>query len=735
MSTITSHTRPTLCRLCVAHCGVLATVEEGRLVKVEGDPDNPMFKGYSCPKGRALPEMHNSPHRLLRSQKKQPDGQHAPIAVEQAMDEVADKIRRLVDEYGPRSVAMYVGTNALPYPPSGGVGNAFMRAIGSPMFFTSNTIDQPGKQIAAAAHGHWLGGDINFEQADTWMLVGVNPVITKSAGIPGQNPAQKLKDAEQRGMQLIVIDPRVSETAKRAQIHIRPRPGEDPTILAGMIRIIIDELLYDKEFIRENVEGFEALKAHVAPFTPAYVAERADIPEEQLIEAARLFATGGKRGGAVNTGSGSSFSMHANVVEYLALCLNTLCGRWVRAGEAFTHPNAMLPAVTPKAQAYRSYRGWGYGEKLRVRNLRDAACGMPTSALADEILLEGEGQVKALICVGGNPMAAWPDQRKTQEAMEKLELLITLDIEMSSTARMADYIIAPKMTLETPGMSQGGEMIKYFGTGLGFPAAYGQYSPRIVETPEHSDLIEEWEFFHGLGCRMDLDLLFVVYYGFSKFMEAPPILINLNKDYKPTTEELFEKMCESARIPFSEVCEHPHGKVFDVTQLVQEKDADCETKLQLGNNTLLDELAEIAASDYKKEHNNTAYPYRLIPRRHNNFINSSGRSIDKLNGGKLYNPAFIHPDDMATLGFREGDSIRISTQHDAIPAIVEADANLRRGLVAMVHAFGGLVDEDDQYLTQGSNTGRLVRADVDYDPLTGMPRMGNIPVNISAITA
>lgn len=163
---------------------MLATVTDAKLTRVTGDPDNPMFKGYTCPKGRALPEIHNNPARLLHSQKRQPDGTYAPIESQRAMDEIAARLQDLIDRHGPRSVAMYLGTNGLPYPASPLMANAFLRGIESPMFFTANTIDQPGKQIALAAHDHWLGGDINFNEADSWMLVGTNPIVPE-VGTPG----------------------------------------------------------------------------------------------------------------------------------------------------------------------------------------------------------------------------------------------------------------------------------------------------------------------------------------------------------------------------------------------------------------------------------------------------------------------------------------------------------------------------------------------------------------------
>lgn len=720
MSTVTS---PGICRICSAHCGVLVTVTDGRLVKVAGDPDNPMFKGYTCAKGRALPDIHNNPDRLLHSQKRQPDGSYEPIDAQQAMDEIAATLQALIARRGPRAVAVYLGTNGLPYPASALMANAFARAIESPMFFTANTIDQPGKQIALAAHGHWLGGDIDFHEADSWLLVGTNPLVSKAIGIPGQNPAQSLKNAIDRGMKLIVVDPRRSQTAARAAIHIQPRPGEDVAILAGIINYIVTENLYDRAFIEENVEGFAELAEAVSAFSPAYVAGRADIPEQQLVDAARLFASYGERGGMVNAGTGANMAMHGNLVEYLCLCLVSICGRWQRAGERVTRPNTLMPAFAAKAQAHPPYEGWGYGERLRVRGLTDAVCGMPTAALADEILLEGDGQVRALICVGGNPMAAWPDQRKTLQAMESLELLVTLDTEMSLTSQLADFVIAPKMQMETPAMTMGSELIKYFASGTGIPAPYAQYAPRLVEPPAGSDLTEEWQFFLGLAKRMDLELWFVNFFGGGggKFMESPPVVRNFNGDTETTTEEIFEAMCSTSRIPLDEVRSHPHGKIFDVDAVVEERDPDCTAKLDVGNRTMLEELADYAAEDFRTAGVDSDYPFRLVPRRHNNFMNSSGTNLATLNRGKRYNPTYMHPEAIAALGLTSGDLVTVSSPHDSITSVVEADDSLRRDVVATHHAFGDM----------HSTVGRLISTDTDYDAITGLPRQGNIPVAVA----
>jgi anaerobic selenocysteine-containing dehydrogenase len=531
------------------------------------------------------------------------------------MDEIAARLQRIVDEHGPRSVAVYTGTSGQAYPGGANMAAALLQAIGSPMFFTPNPIDSPGKQIAASAHGNWLAGDLAFADADSWLLLAMNPVISKANGVPANNPAQRLKEAVARGMKYIVVDPRKTETAKRAAIHIQPRAGEDPTILAGMINVIIGEGLCDREFIKDDIEGFELLAARVASFTPDYVARRAEIPAKQLVDAARLFATYGERGGMANAGTGANFSQHGNLTEYLALCISTICGRWPRAGEKVHRPNVMLPAYTAKAQASGPFKGWGYGERLRVRNLTNAACGLPTAALAEEILLEGDGQVRALICNGSNPMAAWPDQRQTQKAMEKLDLLVCVDVEMALTARLANYVIATKMTLETPGMTQRVEALKYYTVGIGYAVPYAQYSPRIVDSPAGSDLIEEWEFYNGIGKRMGYGLKMGMKYGFGEFDEAPPLVLDMQENTSLTTEQLFEKICANGRVPLEEIRKYPHGKIFKIDETVQPKDIGWAARLDVGNDHMMRELDDVLSYDFASEHSDPDFPFRLISRR------------------------------------------------------------------------------------------------------------------------
>ncbi len=725
-------TKSAICRLCPAFCPILVTIEDGRAVEVTGDPEAPLYGGYSCPKGRALPEQHASPSRLLRSLKREAHC-FAPIASERAITEVAERVERIVAEHGPRAVALYIGTNSLPYPASAQLASAWLRALGSRMLFSSNTIDQPGKQIAMALHGAWHAGGQAFASAESWLVVGQNPLISKIGALPMQNPGRQLTEALVRGLKLIVIDPRRTETARRAHVHLQPRPGEDPALLAAMLQVIFAEGLADAEFLRENAVGAEDLRAAVAPFTPEAAAARAGVPAAEIVRAARAFAHARRGGGAA--GTGPAFATRGNLTEYLTLCLITVCGFWPRAGDAASRLNVLLPPYAPKAQPFAPYPARGGGEKLRVRGLENCAAGLPTAALADEILLEGEGSVRALFVLGGNPMMAFPDQRKTEAALEKLDLLVTFDPELSATSRLADYVIAPKLTLETPGMSQSAEALKYFGANVGYAAPFAQYAPALAAPPAGAELIEDWEFFYGMAQRMGLALTIVGFYGWGAHLESPLVVTKLDMQRKPTSDELYEVFTRGSRIPLAEVKRHPHGRVFDEVQgVVAPRELACTARLQLAAPEMLGELAEVVAEDWRARHETAAFPFRLIPRRSNFFVNSSGRSLPSLTRGKPWNPAHAHPEDLAALGLASGDIVRIRSRHDAALAVIEADDTLRRGVVAMTHAFGGNPNEPEDPRALGTPLGRLLRDDDEYDPISGIPRMGALPVAIERVS-
>ncbi len=718
-----------MCRICTAHCAVEVDVEAGRPVAVRGDKSNRLYEGFLCAKGREFANAHTHPRRLLHSHKRMPDGRHAPIPSAQAIAEIAERLQAIVDRDGPNAVAMYCGTAFYQIPTAVPLADAFMQAIGSQMRFSSGTIDQPGKPISQALHGVWLAGPHPFQECDVWLLIGMNPLVALSGGVPNQNPGRQLRRAQERGFKLVVIDPRRSETARYADLHLQPRPGHDPAILAGMLRVILREELEDADFVAAESQGIDALRRCVEPFTPELVARRAGIPAAQLVEAARIFARASR--GSAMVGTGPNMAGRGNLTEYLAACLNTVCGRWRRAGERVANPGVLGPKRSFKAQPTPPRPAWNLGQKLRVRGFSLAACGLPTAALADEILLEGAGQIRALLTVGGNPMLAWPDQRKTFDAMRALELHVVVDPKLTPTARLAHYVIAPKLPLEVPGVTLSLEALGTRSVGWGYPVPYAQYSPPIAETPPGSDLLEEWEFFYDLAREMQLEL--EVRCEMFRYPGVNPEIVRLDMQRRPTPDELLELVTTGSRIPLARVRACEGGALFeDEPVIVEPRDPDCDARLELGDRTMLAELEQVAR---EPDLVLRSHSHLLISRRMSNQYNSFGTDHAALRERYGCNPAFLHPEDLSELGVAKGERVAITSRHGRIEGVAWPDPGLRRGLVSMTHAWGDNPDVDDPDGALGANTGRLMSVEVDYDPYSGIPRMSALPVDVERCAA
>jgi anaerobic selenocysteine-containing dehydrogenase len=718
-------TAPSYCRFCLVGCPILVDVEDGRAVRVTGDDSNDVYRGYTCVKGRALPEQHYHPERLLHSQKRTTHGGVAPIASAQMLDEMAARLSEIIDRHGPASVALYYGTMVTAQPTVLGLAHAFMRAIGSPWIFNPASIDSPGRFVARALHGSWGAPIHDFDDPDVALVVGANPIVSFTPGLPLGHPGQTLKRWSQTGFDLIVVDPRRSDYAKRATIHLQPRPGEDAAILAGIVRVILDEQLHDDEFVAENVSGVERLREVVAGFTPEQVAARADIDPDDLVAAARTFARGTR--GIACAGTGPHMSGPGTLVEYLVMSLNTLCGRWMRAGETAFAPSTLMAQAPFRAQAQAPTAGHGLGAPLPGTEVRGTHAGPQIASLPAAILHDGEDRIRALVSVSANPAGAWPDQLIAVDALKALDLLVQVDITMSHTAQLADYVVAPKMSLETPSMTLCQDGLRNY-LGMGYGAPWAQYTHAIVDPPAGSDLLEEWELFYELGRRMGLQL--EVATGGAKVGATVP----LDMASKPTTDELLDLCATGSRVPLDEVRCHPHGAEFpDPPMVVGPKDPDCTDRLEVADPSMMADLeAILTAGPVASPAPSDELPFRLLCRRLQQTYNSSGRRLAGLRK-RPYNPAFMHSDDLAELGLRGGDIAEIRSERAAIVAVVEPDDGLRRGLVSITHGFGGLPGEDDDVRRLGSNVGRLLSAVDGLQPYTYQPLMSNIPVAVRAV--
>lgn len=715
----------TYCRFCHAYCPMEATVEDNRLIALVPDTSNEIYGGYTCVKGRQMIDQIDHPTRLQQSQKKQPDGSFSAIGTEAAMDEIAVQLQALLDTYGPRSIASYNGTYSYQNSAAHDVARAFHAAIDSPSYYTSVTIDQPAKvAIGPTRMGWWNGGSHMWNDSDVAMIIGNNTLVSHFSipgGIPAFSPHNALRDGKKRGIKVICIDPRVTEVASRADLHLQVRPGQDAAILAAIIAVILAEELHDKDFCFDNVDGLDELTAQTRRFTPEAVSAAAGIPANQIIEAARMFAAG-PRGTAV-TGTGPEMGPHPNLLQHLVQALNAICGRHYREGERLPNPGVLTPTGPRNAEATGPQPQWlTDGVKSRVSEdicetvvlspygpLKE----MPTTVISDEMLLEGEGQIKALICVGGNPLLAWPDQEKTHAALAGLELLVCIDIKMAATAEMADYVLAPKMCLEREDVT--------LLTDIWHDKPYSQYTKAVVEAD--GDKIEEWEFFWAMGKRMGLNMS----------MANGPI----NMQEKPKKFDLLATITHGSRVPLQEIYNTDGGKIFDIPDVILgAPDPTTRGRLQLFPPGLEQEL-DASHTDMKSS-STKQYPLLLISRRMKNTYNSTGPELSLLKSKGTTNPAFVHPQELAALNVFDGDIVEVHSRHGAIPAVVTASDDIRPGVISMSHCWGGSPDPtanaDHRVREIGSNTNRLIDNLENAERYSGMCRQSSIPVAIRKLS-
>jgi anaerobic selenocysteine-containing dehydrogenase len=712
-------TRKTFCRFCHANCALEVDVENGRAVEVRGDTSDPVFGGYLCMKGRELPRQAAHPERLLSSRRRNAHGEHEPIDSTRALDEIAARLADIRERHGPRAIATYCGTYAFQNSAAVAVAAGFHKGLGSPSYYTSVTIDQPAKVYTWSRVGLWLGGTHGFADADVLMMLGNNPLTSHYAppgSLPPFSPSRRLRDAKARGLKLICVDPRRTMTAQLADIHLQVRPGEDPTLLAGMLRVILDEGLHDRAFCERYVDGLEPLRRAIADFTPDYVARRADVSAADMIAAARLFARGPR--GIAATGTGTEMAPRGTLTEHLVLALNIVCGRFCREGEIAPVPRVLSAAAPRKAQVMPPAPLWGEPfHKARVRGLTQLGEEMPTATLADEILTPGDGRIRALLCIGGNPLTAWPNQLKVRRALESLDLLACVDVKMSQTARFAHYVVAPKISLEREDATLLSEWW--------YEEPYARYTDAMLEAP--GNLIDEWEFFWEIARRLGTKI---------ETAGGP-----LPADRKPSKFEVLEKITHGCRVPLAQVREATRegGKVFpQAAARVEPPDAGASGRFQLAPAGVPEELRTVRAEplDAGGRPLDAAWPYThlLISRRSKQFYNSTGHDLAALRRKGVTNYAYMNPSELVSRNLAEGALIEISAPHASILGVVKASADVKPGVISMSHGFGDIDADTATVVARGASTNRLVDDEVGYDPITGQCRQSAIAVRVKAVS-
>ena len=700
-------TARSFCRICSAHCGTVLMIDDDeRIVSIRGDKDQPLSRGYACFKGLQAEEAHHGPARLLRPLKRMPDGRHIEIGLEQALDEIAERVATIRDYHGKDAIGLFNGNGGTPNSTGYPMTHAFLAAIGTRSLYSTLSIDQSAKVVAVERLGAWIAGLQDMSQSDVLLFVGTNPLVSHSTvPVMGPDPVKRMKDAKTRGMRLIVIDPRRTETAHFADLFIQPKPGEDPAILAGLLNIILREGWEDAAFCAEHVgtERMAALRTAVAPYTPDRVGRRAGIAAEELEAAARIFAHDNRRGAAY-AATGPCMAPFSNLTQHLVEVLNVVCGRMRRAGDPLvvdlTSPEGPIPA-----QVYPPTRSWSQVPDSRIRGVGRLGGERLTGTLAEEILTPGEGQVRALFVNGGNPAATVPDQRRMVAALEALDLLVVVDPYMTITARLADYVLPPRMQYERADLPLS---IPNYPLQ---PENWLQFTPAVIGPPMGSDLTEDWYVYWSIARRLGCPITFA---GEVLDMATPP-----------TTEDLIALRLKDARVPFETLRALPSGGIFENDAWRVAPSAGGGALFDVMPIDVLGELEEFERAQVDEGR----FPFRLTSRRLRDNFNSNGPQLSGVRKRNPYNALHVHPDDLAELGVAEGDAVMVASEHGTITARVQPDGGMRRKVVSMTHGWGGLPGDPAR---DGDNVNLLIDSSRHIERINAMPRMSAIPVSLAA---
>jgi anaerobic selenocysteine-containing dehydrogenase len=713
-------TRKTFCRFCHVFCGLEVDIERNseagrsRIVAVRGDRENEVTKGYTCQKGRAEVERIHHPDRLQGAEKSGEGDRWSQLPTIQALDEVAERLAEIIDRYGPNSVAVYTGCGGHRTSAGGPwFVQRWLEALGSNRMYTSFTIDSPSLTIAG---NRLFGGPVpvnllDVDRADCVMFVGTNPAASHQLNMPQSSPSARLNAGRKRGMKMIVVDPRRSDVARNADIHLQVKPGEDATLLAAMIKVVLDRGLQDHDYVEQYVSGVDELHEAVGHFDLDYASRRSGVPPDAIEAAAEMFATAAS--GAATSGTGLHMAAHQNLATQLVMTLNAICGRFDRPGGMNRNEGALGRQFGPDMGAVRLPSP----PKTRIRGI-SAINGlfgsyfeMPTNTLADEILTPGEGQIRALIVNGGNPALVLAEEDSARKALEELDLLVVLDLFRSATAAHADYVFGVRHPFERVDVS------KLMDANYPFP--FGQYTPALVDGP--AETIEEWAFFWELAMRMGIPLR----------------VGRLTAEAKPSADELLDAMNRHARVPLDELRKHPSGIAFAerhtaaggvIPNLIGHPDK----KMAAGHPDLLAELREVRAEPvvsgggYASDED---YGFRMITYRMKEVYCSQGQNLPSLARKRPYNPVLMNPLAMGDLGLADGDAVWVENAYGQVEGFVEGSDDVAPETIAFAFGWGNPNDPRPAR-EKGSNVQRLISDDCDFDSVTGLARQSAIPVNV-----
>ena len=738
---MTNTTHHRICPLCEACCGLEIKVNAGQVVSIRGHAQDVLSAGYICPKAVALKDLHDDPDRLRTPMIKR-NGVHEAATWEEAFAEIERRLPPLMAEHGRDATAVVVGN-----PSAHKIGlltyfGKLARALGTRNVFSASTLDQMPKQLASGLmFGHWLSVALpDISRTDLLLVIGANPLASNGSMWTVPDFKGKAKALQARGGQLIVIDPRRTETAAVADAHHFIRPGADVFLLAAMVHTLFEEALVTLGSAAEWVQGVDAVRQAVAPFTPELAAPRCGMSADTIRALARQLATTPRA--AVYARIGTCTQEYGTLASWLVDVLNTLTGHLDLPGgvlfaksAAFASNTAGKPGVGKGVTTGRHH--------ARVSGAPEVYGELPLTCLAEEIETPGVGQVRALFTVATNPVLSSPNGPRLAAALDTLDFMVSMDIYLNETTRHADVIL--------PGLSP----LEEFHYDVAFPQLswrnHARYSPPVLTPPANQP--EEWQtllklaaIVKGQGTQQDVNAL-----DDAQFAEDTERLFGRHAG---AVLQATQGLAGPHRMLDVALRSGPYGDGFgqrpegltlakvmasntrggiDLGELQPRLPEMLRTpsgKVELAPDSLLTDLRR-AAADLARP----APDLVIIGRRDVRTNNSWMHNLPVLAKGPFRCTALVHPQDAQRLGLRDGALARIASGPRHIEAPVQVSDEMMPGVVSLPHGWGHHLPGTRLAVAEtrpGANLNALLD-DQWRDPLSGNAVLGGIPITMNAL--
>ena len=698
MSTTQTHYRS--CNICEAMCGLEISHRDGAVVSIKPDREDPFSRGHICPKAVALQDFHVDEDRIRTPLRRTADGWR-PIGWDQAFAEIGQRVRSIQQQHGADSVATYLGN-----PNAHNLGSALFlprlqRALGSRNRYSSASADQLPHHVAASQmFGAGLAIAVpDIDRTDFLLILGGNPVVSNGSMMSAPGMPARLKAIRRRGGRVVVVDPRRTETARLAGEHFAIRPETDALLLCALIRVVIDDGLVDFGDVADLVDGYERLAAATADFTPERVADAVGIAAADIRRLARDFATA--RSAVCYSRMGASTQSFGGLCQWLTVALNVVTGNFDRAGGAmFPQPALDLLARAPRGDpaARRPPRS-------RVRGLPGYSGEFPVATLADEILTDGDGRIRGLFTIAGNPVLSAPGGYRLDQAFARLDFMVAVDIYLNETTRHADIVLPATSGLQIA------QYDVYFNSFAVRNTA--KYSPPLFAAV--AEQRHDWQILQGLIACLG------------------------GPDDHATPESLLDAALRAGPyhglgLSLDMLLAHPHGiDLGPLRPCARERLRTPEGRIRLAPELFLGDLPRLRDALVAGAAVRSDYPLRLIGRRlvwnHNTWTHNTRRLLK--GAGPI--TVQVHPDDARRLGIADGQLVTVRSRSGSLRLAAEFDADLAPGVVSMAQGWGhdrpgiGMRHAAAQ---PGASINSLTDA-TRVDPLTGNAAFNGTPVAIS----